>query len=204
MIKNIVFDVGNVLVDFRPDKVMRDLKLPEEKINALLNATCFNPLWSEFDRGVIDDDIVIEMMKKESPELADYIDKFFEKRWYNLVESYSYSANWLHGLQNRGYKTYLLSNYPAAAFLLHSKKDFSFIPYIDGKIVSGFVKLIKPDFAIYEKLLSEYKLNASECVFIDDRLENVQAAVDLGFSGIHFKNYNQANSELESLLQIEK
>ena len=71
---------------------------------------------------------------------------------------------------------------------------------MDGVIVSYQYKVMKPDRSIYEILLNKYKLKAEECVFIDDRVENVEGAKKIGFYGIHFQSFEQASAELNELL----
>ena len=201
MIKNIVFDIGNVLVEFRPEKVFAELGVSSEKIQGLANATVYSPLWPELDRGVMEEAAVFEKMKEATPEYAKEIDLFIEKGLGNIVSSFDYAADWLNGLQERGYKVYLLSNYPESFFEQHSKEKFTFLPYVDGKIVSAYVKLIKPDIRIYEELINTYGLQAEECVFLDDREENVEGAKKAGMKGIQFFSYEDAVNQLEEMLR---
>lgn len=201
MVKNIVFDIGKVLVDFVPEKVMREIGIPKEEIPSLIKATCNSSWWGELDRGVMTDNEIIEHMKQDAPTLSDSIDLFFENRWKNLVELFPYAVDWIKGLKKDGFKIYLLSNYPKEAFEIHSETTFAFLPYADGKIVSSYVKLIKPDAAIYNELLKQYNLKSAECVFIDDRADNIAAAASLGFKTVHFINYEQASAALNILLE---
>ena len=75
-----------------------------------------------------------------------------------------------------------------------------FVKNVDGKVVSAFVKSVKPEPEIYKILLDTYSLTPDECVFIDDREDNVEGAVKAGMHGIVFKNFEDANQKLESLL----
>ena len=93
---------------------------------------------------------------------------FFEKI-EDIVITRSYSAGWLRELRKRGYKVYLLSNYPEELFKLHEKQRFDFIHDVDGMGVSGFVKMIKPEPEIYQYILNHYELNPEECIFLDDK-----------------------------------
>lgn len=201
MIKNIIFDIGNVLVEFRPEKVFLEIGVSPEKIEGLANATVYSPLWPELDRGIMREEDVFQKMKEASPEYAKEIGLISEKAIEELVHCFDYSADWLKGLQERGYKVFLLSNYPKSFFELHSKKHFSFLPYIDGKVVSAYVNLIKPDIRIYETLLNKYNLKPEECVFLDDREENVEGAEKAGIHGIQFLSYDDANRKLEQMLR---
>lgn len=75
----------------------------------------------------------------------------------------------------------------------------SFVNDVDGKVVSGFVNMIKPQPEIYKCLLEKYNLVPSECVFIDDRMDNVEAARQVGINGIQFAGYEAANNELRTM-----
>lgn len=199
MVKNIIFDVGNVLVEFRPIGLMEDLGFPKDVIDELYNKVVMNAMWNELDRGIQTEKEVIEDFKKLVPGLESYLDQFFFDTT-NLCFSYDYSADWLKSFQEKGYKTYILSNYPKDIWALHEKTQFTFMPYVNGKIVSGYVKMIKPDEEIYKCLLETYNLKPEECVFMDDRPANIETARKLGFNGIVFTSKEEAEKELEKLL----
>ena len=201
MIKNVIFDIGGVLVSFEPDRVFREMGLPEEEVQILYQHTAKSPYWKELDRGVLPKEEVFQTMVNTMPQAyrKDAME-FFTKRIPEAVTSFDYSADWLKGLKERGYNIYLLTNYPEWLFETHWKKGFTFVPYVDGKVVSGKVKLIKPDHAIYETIIKKYSLNPAESVFIDDVKENVQAAKETGLNAIQFTNINDVKEALEKLL----
>ncbi len=196
MIKNIVFDVGNVLVSFRWRELMEELGLSKDLQTIFGKKVFENPFWIELDRGVLDEKDVISKIRGENSEYG----KEFDLIWENvdkLVEPYDYTVNMIDTLKKRGFRVYLLSNYPVSLFELHTKcGHFPFLDKIDGKVVSAYVKLVKPDREIYEYLLKKYDLKAEECVFLDDRPENVEGARKVGMEGILFENYEQAWAEL--------
>lgn len=200
MIKNVIFDIGNVLVRFMPDVAMKQLGIPEDKIEAVLRATVNSKWWTEMDRGFLPEEALWQYMIEEAPQLREEILLFKEQGIDKVVRAFPYAADWMKELKERGFKTYLLSNYPKDFFECHSAGFFPFMPYIDGKIVSAYVEMIKPDPNIYRELLKTYDLKAQECVFIDDRRENIEAARQLGFKGILFESYEQATAEFESFL----
>ena len=82
--------------------------------------------------------------------------------------------------------------------------SFPFLDMVDGKVISGYVKMIKPEPDIYEYLVENYGLKASECVFLDDRAENVEGAKEVGMFGIQVHNYEQAKGELQDLLKAQQ
>ncbi len=200
MIKNIIFDIGNVLASFRPKEVLEEMGLDEKEVNAILDATVRGPYWVELDRGVMGEAEVIEAMRSHVPQcyLADF-ERFFAEETGKLVRSLPYAEDWLKGLKERGYHVYLLSNYPVGLFEIHSP-HFTFLPYTDGRVVSGYVKCVKPDERIYSCLLEKYSLSPQECVFLDDLAENVEGAKKLGIHGIHFQGYEDASAKLERML----
>lgn len=200
MIKNVVFDIGNVLVDFRWRALMEELKLSDET-QAVFERTVFGSRWwGELDHGIYEEAEILENFRKDNKEYLDEFNLVWENRDM-LVESYEYAVQWIERLKALGLKVYLLSNYPRDIFTLHAERGrFPFLDKVDGRVVSGFVKMIKPDADIYEYLLAEYGLEASECVFIDDRRENIETARTLGMKGIVFQNYEQACGELEEML----
>lgn len=200
MIKNVIFDVGNVLVDFCWRELMDNLGLSKD-LQGRFETTVFGShWWGELDRGVMDEDEVLNLLREDNREYS----KEFDLIWFNrdkLVKPYDYSLPMMDALKAKGLKLYLLSNYPKRLFQLHTDSGcFPFIDRVDGKVVSGFIKLVKPDKEIYEYLLNKYALKAEECVFLDDRKENIEAARRLGIKGIVFEGYEQAQGELEQLL----
>lgn len=201
MIRNVVFDIGNVLVRFMPDVAMKQIGISEDRIDDVLRATVNSKWWTEMDRGFLPEEQLWQYMIEDAPQLEAEIRVFKEQGIDKVVRAFDYAADWMKGLKARGFHTYLLSNYPKDFFECHSAGFFPFMPYIDGKIVSAYVELIKPDPNIYRELLKTYGLKADECVFIDDRRENIEAARRLGFRGILFKSYEQATAEFEGFLE---
>ncbi len=200
MIKNVIFDIGNVLVDFRWRVLMEELGLPAET-QAIFEKTVFGSRWwGELDHGIYEEAEILAHFREDNKEHLDEFDLVWDNRG-RLVEPYAYAVAWIEQLKASGLKVYLLSNYPRDVFTLHTECGcFPFLDRVDGRVVSGFVKMVKPNADIYEYLLSEYGLAAGECVFVDDREENVETARALGMKGIVFQGYEQARSELDGLV----
>ena len=201
MIKNIIFDIGGVLVAFEPARVLREMGLPEEEVKVIYEHTAKGPYWKELDRGAIPQEEVHKQMVSTIPEkYKEDAMRFLSKEVIKAVRSYEYSAEWLKGLKERGYNVYLLTNYPDWMFDYHREHVFTFSPYVDGEVVSGKVKLIKPDHAIYKTLIEKYNLNPAESVFIDDLEANAEAAREVGLNAIHFTNIDEVKTKLNELL----
>ncbi len=201
MIRNIILDIGMVLVDFQWKPLMEKLGFSEQAIAVLGENMMLSPDWSMFDIGEIPEAEAIALFKKKIPEYEKEIDMFFENI-VDVVECFPHTRQWITDLKTQGYGVYLLSNYPERAFLLHAESKFDFMDIIDGAVISYEIKRIKPDKQIYLHLLEKYALNPKECVFLDDRTLNIEAARMLGMQGIVVKNQEQAMKELDSLLKL--
>ena len=199
MIRNIVFDIGNVLAAFRWKEYIAELGFEGEMADRLAAATTLNKMWLEVDRGAMSVNDIIEGCIASDPEIEPQIRLFFKDR-RRLVMEYDYSRGWIEELKARGYRIYLLSNYSPDHFQYISR-HFSFFGLEDGQMISCTVKLLKPDRRIYEALFDKYGLIPDECVFLDDSEKNVEGAVNAGMKGIVFENYEQARAELEGLLK---
>lgn len=199
MIKNIIFDIGGVLVDFHPVKTLQDMGLSFEEAEELYRI--FVPDWYKLDEGIVPhEDIFNEMIKRTPEKYKKTADTFFHEYLFSTVTSFDYSREWVKSLHDKGFNIYLLTNYSDDMFDFHWKNVFTFADFVDGEVVSAKVKLIKPDERIYRTILEKYGLDAGESVFIDDRLENVEAACRLGIHGIRFTELEEVKKELDSLL----
>ena len=187
MIKNVVFDIGNVLVDFRWRELMKNLNLSKEAQDRFETSVFGSCWWHDLDHGTIDEKDAVIRLREDNIEFREAFDLVWENR-DKLVKPYDYAVSWIDSLKEQGYHVYLLSNYPRDIFTKMSKFT----------ITEQAILLIGKD--IYEKLIDTYQLSASECVFIDDREENVQGAINVGMQGIVFKTNEQASNELKQIL----
>ena len=202
MIKNIVFDIGSVLVDFRYHDYMLDLGFSTEAVNVIEEKIVQNDIWGKLDLGIEPIENVMEEMYGRAPGYEKEVHEFFDKI-IDIVQVYPYTNEWIKSFKSKGYKVFLLSNYPKDMYDMHEKEKFTFTSLVDGKIISGHVKMVKPDKEIYKQLLDTYQLKEEECVFIDDRPLNVESAVKLGFHGIVFSTFEEVDSQLQNLLKKE-
>ncbi|MBE5997179.1 MAG: HAD family phosphatase [Lachnospiraceae bacterium] len=199
VIDAVIFDLGRVLVDFPWHDHAESLGLSPEGLAFVENRIYESEYWHCLDRGTMTQEEVIRAFAEEAPELTDDIRRYIETIYHCLVP-YSYTESWLAALQARGYRTYVLTNWPVgAAEEMRERGTLSFEKYVDGAVWSCEEHLLKPDPAIFQLLLSRYGLTASRCVFIDDREENVEAARAEGFAAFRFENYPDAVRRLASL-----
>lgn len=184
MIRNIIFDIGQVLVSFRWKEFMDDLGFTEEQKDRIGKATVEGPLWKEFDRGILSFSEIVEGCIQLEPELEEEI-RLFYKDMSTIVKEFDYSETLLRGLKEQGYQIYLLSNYGERNFSYIENK-LRFFPYVDGQIISYRIQHIKPEPEIYQALLETYQLKPEESVFLDDVEENLKEAETFGIHTIHF------------------
>ena len=194
MIRNIVFDIGNVLTDFRWKEFLVDKGFDNEMIRRIAKASVESPLWKEIDRGVWDREKLMEEFVKLDPEIEKEIRRAYDNV-HGMVTPRDYAIPWIKELKEKGYGVYYLSNFSDKAYM-ECADALEFIPYTDGGILSYRERMVKPDPKIYQRLLECYGLKAEECVFLDDLEVNVEAARAEGFVGIVFENKEQAEREL--------
>lgn len=198
MIKNIVFDIGNVLAGFVWQDFYRSFGFSEEILERLADATVRSGLWNEMDRGEMSDDQLLEGFIRNDPSIEKEIREVFQNV-KGMVCRYEYAIPWIKGLKERGFGIYVISNFAHKAYL-DCSEALDFLQEVDGAIISYQEKLIKPSPEIYRLLCNRYGLRAEECVFIDDTAPNVEAAIKEGMKGIVFHTREQADRELEKLL----
>lgn len=198
MIKTVVFDIGQVLVDFAWEEVLRKVAPEETLYERLARATVLNPVWNEYDRGIWTIEEVEDAFVKCDPEIESYIRSAVD-RVGEMIRMRDYAISWIRDLKEQGLRVLILSNYGKKAYR-ESIEALRFLPETDGGILSYRVGLIKPDPAIYRELFRMFQLVPEECVFIDDRKENILAARQQGMQGIVFESYEQAHDELFTIL----
>lgn len=197
MIRNIIFDIGNVLADFSWQRFFASFGFTEEILGRLARATVKSPVWEEVDRGVWSEEELVEGFIRNDPALEPQIRRIFENT-HGMVVKFDYAIPWIKNLQSAGYGCYYLSNFSGKA-RRECADALDFLEYMDGGILSYQDKVIKPDTKIYQLLLERYGLRAEECVFLDDTEKNLPPARALGIQTILFEDREQATLALEKL-----
>lgn len=197
MIKNIVFDIGNVLAGWNWREYYESFHYGPEVTERLARATVLSPLWGEFDRGEEDEEKLLSSFIANDPGIEREM-RHVLGNIHDMLVRYDYAVPWLRELKDKNYGLYYLSNFARKAHV-ECSHVLDFLPLMDGGILSYQEKLIKPDPAIYQLLLKRYGLKASECVFLDDTPKNVEEAVRQGMAGIVFQSREQAAEELRVL-----
>lgn len=196
MIKNIIFDMGQVLIRFDPELFINRVGVSNIIDKETLLREVYQSIeWSMMDRGTITNEDACKIIKKRVPmHLKDKI-SLLTSNWDRPIIPIDGAEELIKELKDKGYRIYLLSN--AADNFNNYWHNIPGNEYFDGVVVSSYVKLMKPQFEIYNYLLEKYDLKANECVFIDDSIQNVEAATCLGINGIVFHNdYKEIRKKL--------
>lgn len=197
MIKNIIFDLGNVVFKLKFENVIKKFTKNEEEIKLLKSAIFDSEEWLKLDDGAITKEDAINVMISNLPENLHNICREIMKCWTKegLVLN-EQTIEFVKKLREKGYHTFILSNAPLEIpdFL----EEMKVLQYFDGKVISAVEKLSKPDIRIYELLLKRFNLVPEECLFIDDRSENIESAIKCGINGYIF-NYNEFDKFLEEI-----
>ena len=197
MIKNLIFDVGGVLFDYRWKEMFMDYGLDED--NAIRVGTqMFNDpdrTWDIFDLGIKSDEEIADIFCKKYPGDEDVIRWFIRHGEYMQVPRPKVWKK-VHELKQKGYKIYILSNYPESLFKKHTEYADS-MDDIDGLMVSYMIHKAKPAEDIYKALCDKYGLDRSESIFFDDRSENVEGAVKFGMKSVKILSEQVLLDELD-------
>lgn len=197
MIKNIVFDIGNVLVDFAWKEYFKGFNPSKEEFERLVNATVNDPYWNEIDRGVKSEEDILEHFIANDPGIENLIRRVYEN-FDGLLRMFEYTRGWIKDLQNRGFKVYCLSNMSFKA-VRECWNDLCFIEELDGYILSCDVKITKPEPGIYTALFEKYKLKPEECIFFDDLERNVEGARKAGMHAEIFSSVKKAEEDIKRI-----
>lgn len=193
--KNIIFDLGAVLINWQPEKIISSIFKNNSQFAAKNFYENKSKVWSNFNRGTI-----------KSNDLANFFGKKYSEILLKELPKYLFVLN--EGIEifdlvkEKGYKTYILSNYPKELFesaKIINNYENKFLNKFNGKIISYKVNSIKPEPEIYQALLDKYNLLPQECLFIDDKEENILGGKNLGIDGIVCRNHKQLKKDLIKL-----
>lgn len=197
-IRNVVFDMGNVLLDFNPERVVRRFCADEAEQKLLLRELFQAPEWLMADRGLIRDAERYELIRPRLDPSHWEALKNCCFHWDFCMEPLPGARRFVEDCRRAGFRTYILSN--ASDLFFTYFDNFGPLSDFDGAVISCEEKLLKPEPELYLRLLHRYHLRPEECLFIDDRSENVAAAQALGMEGHVFRNDYPA---LRALLGLE-
>ena len=197
-ITSVVFDLGGVLIDWNPRHLYRQLFDGDEAAMEQFLAEVCTPEWNaRFDAGRPFAEGVAELVATY-PEQAELISAY-QERWPEMLgDAFEGTVAILLELRRAGLRTYALSNWSAETFGV-TRPHYPFLEGMDGILISGDVKLGKPDPAIFREFLGRFSLAPEATVYIDDWDRNIAVATSLGMTAVRFVDAVQLRSELRLL-----
>ncbi len=181
MIRNIIFDMGNVLRDFAPMRGILPYVDSDEDAQIIFREMFGHEEWRALDRGTVTYEEAVKECRKRIPErLHKPLDEIVA-HWHEYMPEDERMLPIVRALKENGYRLFLLSN--ASVRFSDYRDSFKALQYFDGDVVSAFYQTVKPEEKIYRILFDKYKLNPAECFFIDDNSDNVAAGRRLGMEG---------------------
>ena len=193
-IRNIIFDFGNVLVQWHPELIYGEYFGDEAKAWWFLRHVADNEWRGRIDAGE-STAACIDELKARQPEYTEAIE-LYRSRWREMLTGeVPGMREVINELRAKGYEIYGLTNWSMETFPA-ARERFGILQMIDRYVVSGAERLIKPDYRLFHVLLDRYGLNAGECVFVDDNPDNVAAAETLGMKGIVFTGAEALRKQL--------
>ena len=184
MIRHIVFDMGQVLVQFSSGLFSERLRLSAEDAELIRREVLTTVEWVRMDRGTISDDDALARMCARLPQRLHDTAAYLVRRWNDPIVPVPGMADVARDLKAAGYDLYLLSN---AATRQHTYwHDIPGSEYFSGTFISADHHLLKPEDAIYQAFFQKFGLKPEECLFIDDSAPNIEASENAGMAGIVF------------------
>lgn len=183
MIKNIIFDLGNVIINYNQNKIINNFTKKEEEVKYIYDEIFYAPEWILMDLGNITNDEAIEIINKRNQFKYEKLTQDFLHEWYKKQPINRDIVEIAKILKNNGYKLFVLSNMANETYEYF--KNDEFFSLCAGIVISAQEHVKKPDERIYRLLLDRYNLNAEECLFIDDDEsgKNYETANRIGIKG---------------------
>lgn len=184
MIRNIVFDMGNVLLTYNPQYIVSRLPVQEENRPLLVKEIFEAPEWARLDQGTIEEVELLALVQSRLPESAREDARIVMERWHEYMMPIDGTYHLVKELKAKGYHLYLLSNAGKRYHSYYQTKPA--MPLLDGRLISADVHCTKPQPEIYQKFFQRFGLRPEECVFIDDMAANIEGSKAAKMDGIVF------------------
>lgn len=196
MIKNIIFDFGNVLLEWNEDKIVNNYSNNKEEQEILKKVIFKSSDWLKLDDGTIDYQQATTIFKEKLPaNLSARVEEIMNT-WYKAMPINQEICNLIIELKERNYKIYALSNTHVPVYEYIKNSEIG--KYFDGFLISAIEKMMKPNEEIYYRLFEKYELIPQECFFIDDSERNIATSIKCGMEGHVFdiNNFQKLKDDL--------
>ncbi len=200
MIRNLIFDLGNVLLSWKPEEYFIRNGYNAEETLVIYNNIFRSSEWRLLDNGDISIDEAIDRIAERTMMKKHEIRAVFDLR-LKILFPLDPAVKMLPGLKKQGFKLYFLSNFPDDIFDELCSR-YEFFKYFDGGLISARAKASKPDRKIYEILMDKYSLKPEECLFADDTPVNVTGAENVGMKALHVEDPDDMRGQLLKIADI--
>ena len=196
MIKNVIFDFGNVLLEWNEDKIVSNYSNNKEEQEILKEVIFKSDEWSKLDNGSMNYQDAILLFKEKLPiNLKSKVEEIMST-WYEKMQINQEICDLIKKLKEMNYKIYALSNTHVPVY--EYVKNLEIGKYFDGFLISAIEKMMKPNEEIYYRLFEKFGLVSNECFFIDDSERNMAAGRKCGMEG-HIFNIKYFQKLIEEL-----
>ena len=180
MIKNVVFDFGQVLVHFEPEYMVGKYVSNKDDVKLVASVLFDRLYWDRLDEGTISDEEVVRLSKERLPErLHEAVEKAYYNWLYNIPEIEG-MRRIVERLKEKGTPVFLLSN--ISTYFASHKDEIPILELIDNCIFSAVCGKTKPTQEMFEYMLCEYNIKRSETLFVDDSQKNIDGAKSVGIN----------------------
>lgn len=197
---NIIFDLGNVLIEWNKEKILSKICKNDLEYNLFNQFVFQSNLWIDLDNGKISLEFLENQLIDEMGH--QYQDQIHELvwNWFNYVDLYDEVYELIKQLKKKNFQIYVLSNTSSIFHILLDSVLSKVSSVLNGYVISCEVKMIKPQKEIYLSLVNKYQLDIKDCIFLDDLEENVEAARTLGIKAFQIKERKEISNILKDLL----
>lgn len=192
-----LWDLGNVVVDWNPEKILQDIGYDENQTLFIREQLFDHQDWLDIDRGVTSEEKVARRLHSESSLTLAQVERCFDVVRQSLVDI-ERTVELLHEIHALGIPMYVLSNMGLSNAAFLRQRDY--FKLFDGVVISAEEKLIKPEAALFQRTIERYQLPVAETLFIDDSLPNIEMALQLGLQAHHFHRSEACYQSIRKIL----
>ncbi len=193
----VIFDLGNVVLDWDVDRILKSLSLTESELNLLREELFFHQDWLDMDHGKKEESTVITRICERSSLSSAAVENAFVVA-KNSLSPIPESIQLMQEIQNYGLAMLCLSNMSSDTYDHIKSQDF--FSMFSGIVISGIEGCMKPNEEVFQLTLRRFDLEPKSTLFIDDSIPNIEKARELGIAGFHFKRSENCYSEIRKLL----
>ena len=193
-----LFDLGGVFFDWDPKNFFKDQFDNQSEMNFFLDNICNNDWNLQQDKGRLIIDAENDLITK-FPNYEEKIKMYYPNHRKMIKGIFHESIELLYELKKKNYSCYILSNWSSETFE-GMTEEYNFLKDFDGMIISGDIKLVKPDKKIFELAIEKFNLTPNDTIFIDDRIENINAAQNLNFKTVHLTDPQRIKIKINELI----